>query len=238
MAEGVQDSTKVPAVLQGDKQFAEPASPPPAARVGVGLIAIALILPLLGGYLLLWVTSVGSVIAIIASTILLTSLLLAIDAHRLGNVDPTGRRWPSAWVLFLALCAVWVLFYPDAFFRRRHFIRPNLGLSAILVVMFFVGGPLVRYFSLPVELPECDSREVIYLVEQGLDKLAISNRIQSIDGHHEIGFEFEPERRLGQCVAHTADGDIPINYYVKWRDTGHAGIEIGIMDFPATPAKQ
>ncbi len=89
-----------------------------------------------------------------------------------------------------------------------------------------------------MELPECDSREVVYLVEQGLDKLAISNRIQSIDGHHEVLFEIAPERRTGQCVAHTADGDIPINYYVKWRDPSHATIEIGILDFPAKAAKK
>jgi hypothetical protein len=228
MAEGVQDGTKGPAVLQSDKGLAESVAPARGTRVGVGLVSVALILPLLAGYILLRITSINSIFAIGFSTVFLTSILLAIDAYRLGNVDPTGRRWPAAWVLFLAMCAVWILFYPDAFFRRRHFTRPNFGFSAILVVLFFVCGPLTKYAMTPQELPECDSLEVARLVELSLDKMAIADKIFSIDGFREIGYEFEPERRHGQCMAHTSEGDTKIDYSVEWRDRAAGAYELVI----------
>lgn len=116
-----------------DENRTESPAPPRSGRLGVGLVAVALILPVLAGVVLLFVASFGLALAISAATVLVSSILVAIDARRLGNVDLMGRQRESAGVLFLGMCLLWIIVYPLAFFRRRHFGGPNLAIPAILL---------------------------------------------------------------------------------------------------------
>ena len=112
--------------------------PPHPRHVGIGLAVVALVLPVLSGSVLLFVTSFAPALAISAGTVIVSSLLLAIDAGRLGRIDLKGRQQGSAVLLFFGMCLLWILGYPIAFFRRRHFGEPNLGIPAILVAVFFL----------------------------------------------------------------------------------------------------
>src|SRR3954465_1532363 len=124
-----------------DESPVECLEPAPSVRAGIGLAALALLLPVLAGSVLFFVTSAGVAFGISLGTVFLSALLLAIDARRLGNVDLDGRRRESATALFAGMIALWIVFYPLVFFRRRHFGGPNLGVVAILVALFFVAGP-------------------------------------------------------------------------------------------------
>src|SRR5262245_30761905 len=105
----------------GDENLSEAPEPLRSPRIGPALPVAALILPVVAGSVLLFVTSFGLVLAISAATVVGSSLLMAIDASRLGRTDLKGRRRESPAVLFLGMCLLWIVVYPLAFFRRRHF---------------------------------------------------------------------------------------------------------------------
>ena len=127
--------------------------PPDRRHVGMGLAVAALVLPVLSGIVLLLVTSFVAALAIALGTVLVSSLLLAIDARRLGRIDLKGRSQGSEVMLFVGMCLVWIVGYPIAFFRRRLFGGPNLGIPSLLVALFFVGAPLLQMVLVPPALP-------------------------------------------------------------------------------------
>jgi hypothetical protein len=212
----------------GDQILSELPEPPRPPRTGLALPVAALILPIVAGSVLLFVTSFAPALAISAATVLGSSLLLAIDAGRLGRTDLKGRRRESATLLFLGMCLLWIVVYPLAFFRRRHFGGPNLAIPALLVALFFVGGPLLRAVLVPPSLPACDSPEVMQLLDQALRGTAAGSKVQRIDGHREIGYDRVADRRQGQCVVHTVGGDLVVNYLVQWRDRDRGLFEVRI----------
>ena len=134
----------------------------------LGLVSVALVLPALSGVLLFFVTSLPIAIGISVVTVVATAALVAIDAHRLGRVDLKGSVRESVGVLFLGMCLFWIFVYPLAFFRRRSFGGPNLGVVAIGVALFFAGGPFVSSLLIPRRLPSCSSAEVVKGLEQAI----------------------------------------------------------------------
>ena len=100
-------------------------------------------------------TSFGVSLAVSAATVLLTAILLAIDAHRLNTVEPNKQKGESAGLLLLGMIALWIVFYPFAYFRRRRFGGPNLAIPSILVVLFFLLSPIARSLLFPPGLPAC-----------------------------------------------------------------------------------
>ena len=71
--------------------------------------------------------------ALLIASVVVTSFLLCIDATRLGPVDRDGVRRTSAGALLIGGILLWIVFYPLAFFRRRHYCGPNLGPPSLLV---------------------------------------------------------------------------------------------------------
>jgi hypothetical protein len=202
-----------------------PLRPP---QIGLALPVAALVLPVVAGSVLLFVTSSGLTLAISAAAVVGSSLLMAIDAGRLGRTDLKGRQRESAGLLFLGMCLLWIVVYPLAFFRRRHFSGPSLAIPALLVALFFVGGPLLRAVLVPPGLPACDSPEVVQLLNQVIRSTPAGARARSIDGHREVSYERVADRRQGQCVVHTDGGDIVVNYLVQWRDRAKGLFEVRI----------
>ena len=198
-------------------------APKPASN---GLVAAALVLPVLAGVALMVITSVGPAIAVSAATVLATSILVALDARRLGRVDLKGKRRESAGALLLVMCALWILAYPIAFFRRRHFGGPNLTVPAVLVALFFLGGPILRSVLLPPPLPTCDSGDVVKLVDQVIRTTALGTKAKSIDGHREIRYDSAAGVRHGECVVHSEGPDVVVQFLVKWRDREKAIFEV------------
>jgi hypothetical protein len=223
-----------------DESRVEPPAPPRPGRVGIGLVAVALTLPVLAGVVLLFVTSFGLALAISSATVLMTSLLVAIDAGRLGNVDLMGRQRESAGFLFLGMCLLWIVVYPFAFFRRRHFEGPNLAIPATLVALFFAVGPILRAVLIPPELPSCTSREVVQLLDQVIHGTPVGLKARSIDGHREVSYDREAGRRHGECIVHTDGGDIVVNYFVQWRDRAKGQFEVRIPppDLPSCTSRE
>jgi hypothetical protein len=224
-----------------EESFTEfPPEPRPPQQIGIGLAVAALVLPLLTGCVLFFVTDLVSSMALSGATVLVTALLLSIDAGRLGSVDLEGQPRISAGALFFGMVLLWIVFYPFAFFRRSHFGGPNLGVPSILVALFFVGVPMLPALLIPPTLPACDSREVVQLLDQMIRGTPLGKISKSIDGHHEIGTDPKGNRRNGECVAHTHNADIVVKYVVEWKDraNGQYQVRIPLADLPACTSGQ
>jgi hypothetical protein len=184
------------------------------------LAVAALILPLLGLGLMLafrsdsWAVQMG----LSCGTLFLTAVLLTIDAAMLGTTDLKGTRRASAGALFAGMILLWIVCYPVAYFRRRHFGRPNLGPLAILVALFFVAVPIVQDFLRFGVLggpPSCTSSEVVSMVNDLIRKSAMGLTVQSISGHKEISYDAKNEVRKGECQVKTQTETIRVTYSVK-----------------------
>jgi hypothetical protein len=216
-------------MADNDENLTECRETPDPDEVGIGHAVVALILPLLAGGVLLFVTSLGLALVISGSTVLVSSILLGLDARHLGNIDPSGRRRMSADFLFVMMLLLWLVFYPLAFFRRRHFGGPNLAIPAILVALFFGFGPALRWMLIPPGLPSCTSQEVVQLLEQLIHGMPVGATVKSIDGHRDVGYDREANCRQGQCVMHTNGADIVVNYRVEWRDRDKRQFQVRIL---------
>ena len=210
----------------------ESTGPPAKPRLGLGLVGIALILPVLSGVLLCFVTSFPFALSISAATVIATAALVAIDASRLGKVDLKGRQRESASLLFVGMCLLWIVVYPVAFFRRSAFSSPNLGFVALIVAAFFLGGPFVASMVLPARLPSCSSTEVVKVLEEVIRSTPIGATAKSIDGHRELSYDRSANVRHGECVAHTESGDLPVKFIVEWQDRAKGLFQVQILASP------
>jgi RNase P protein component len=229
-------------IFELDEGPHEPVKPPPAPvrRVGNGLVAIALALPIVGSIPLFFVTDFGLALGISGAVVLVTSILVAIDAHRVENAGLAVRSNDSAIILFLGMCLLWIAIFPYAFFRRRKFVRPDLFLPATLVAMFFGGAPMLYAVLVKPGLPSCTSQQVVELLEQLIRKSAVGGTVSSIDGHREISYDRVQDRRTGQCVAHIGGKDIVVNYTVEWldRQNNQFAVKIPPPDLPSCTSQE
>ena len=200
-----------------------------SSRTGLGLVGIALILPVLSGAVLFFVTSFWLVLGISAATVIASGAFVAIDARRLGNVDLEGRVRESAGFLFVGMCLLWIVVFPIAFFRRRHFGGPNLGFLSVVVAAFFVGGPFLYSVLIPPRLPSCRSLEVAKLLEQVIRSTTVGATTKSIDGHRELSCDPDVNVRQGECVAHTDADDIQVKFVVEWQDRNKGLFQVRIV---------
>jgi hypothetical protein len=217
---------------EADEKHTESAELPPSPQSGVGLVAVALILPVLTGAILFFVTSFGLALGISAATVIASATLVAVDARRLGNVDLKGRVRESAGLLFVAMCLLWIVVYPLAFFRRRHFCGPNLAIPAVLVAVFFAVGPSLYYVFVPAGLPSCTSPEVVQLLDQVIRSTPVGANLKSIDGHRELSYDRDANVRHGECVAHTDAGEIPVKFIVEWQDRNKGLFQVRTVTTP------
>ncbi len=198
-------------------------------------VVLALLLPLITSCaaFVINVESVPVALAMSLGTVVATAVLLAIDAAVMGTVDLKGRDRVSYGPLFLGVVLLWIVFYPVAFFRRRHFGRPNLGVLAILVTAFFVGAPTVaERLNRPVELPLCTSPEITRMVEtlvKGNANLAITR----VDGFRETKFDRAAQIRHGECKVHQRERPpLVLLYRVQWIDKARGQYVVSTEEAP------
>jgi hypothetical protein len=210
----------------GEENVTEPTFTPRSTQAGMGLAAAALCTPVVAGIVLFFVTSFVPALAISAATVLITAILLAIDAHRLGKVNTTAVNPDSPWLLFLGMILLWIFCYPYTFFRRKRFGGPNLTVPAVLVALFFFLGPLAAALLVPPGLPGCTSPEVVQVLDRAIHQIPLGAQVKSIDGHREISYDRANDRRRGECVLHTGAEDIVLEFTVGWRDRARAEFEV------------
>ena len=87
----------------------------------------------------------SSLSAIGIGTILLTAILIAVEANQLGvgtdnDVDAKGtkRSGPVAWFVFAIF--LWIAAYPAYLYNRSRYGAKNLVVGAILVTLVFVAS--------------------------------------------------------------------------------------------------
>ncbi|MFN6106452.1 MAG: hypothetical protein ACK5EA_18625, partial [Planctomycetaceae bacterium] len=145
---------------------------------------MALLLPVVAGVLMCF-TPGWVAFAIAAATVVVTALLMALDANRLGRLDRSGRERESPFLLLAGMLLLWIVVFPLAVFRRSAFTKPNLGLVALLVTVFFLVAPLVASLLSATQLPACTSPEVVQVLDQVLRSTSAVAAAKTIDGHRE-----------------------------------------------------
>ena len=137
-------------------------------------------------------------------------------------------------ILFAGMCLCWLVVFPLSFARRKHFGGPDLTIIALCVAIYFFGAPFVSLVNVVVDLPTCNSPEVVRVLEKVIRGLPIGANANSIDGHVELKFDRKAETRFGQCVVHTDTGDIDVKYLVQWLDRDKRKFVVKIpVDLPS-----
>ncbi len=183
-----------------------------------GWMWLALAIPVVAGVALCFAPTVAVAYSISIPAVVLSAACVAIDAYRLGNVDLKGMTRESPWVLFLGMCAFWVVIYPIAYFRRRQFGGPQLGFYSLGTAAFFMGAPLLAPFVLPRSLPGCAAAESVKLLDQIVRTTSLGPILTAIDGHREVRFDAATGQRECACVVHSTVGEIPGKYIIEWQD--------------------
>lgn len=70
----------------------------------------------------------------------------------------------------------------------------------------------------PLDLPACDSQEVLEGLQAILKNLPNASEIESIDELQQVRFERSNLRRLGKATVHGKAGSQPMFYTVEWND--------------------
>jgi hypothetical protein len=201
---------------------------PSVPSAGVGLAGVALVAPVVAGAALFFVTSFYVSLGINGATVLVTSILLCVDAFRLARKDPSVRYGGGWEALFIGMIFIWIIGFPFAFYRRSRFAKPNLTIPAIAVALFFAGGPFLYRLLVPPDLPACTSAEVAQVVDRIVRQSSLGPSVKSIDGFRELSFDREATERHGQCVVHTDAQEIEVKYLVRWMDRSTRQFEVRI----------
>jgi hypothetical protein len=220
-----------------DPEFALPNLKIKASGPGESLPVLALLLPLVALCIVLVgnFESFGVNFAIGGVMVVLTAILLAIDAAYLGTTDLKGKSQSGPGSLFAGIVLLWIVGYPYAYFRRRSFGKPNLGPLAVLVAVIYLGGPFVKEFLLDGFLlgdgpPSCTRPEVVRLVDDTIRKSVLGPSVKSISGHREISYQAETKTRKGECVVETLTGRQTMSFTVKWLDADKRMFQVQIGD--------
>src|SRR5262249_13294922 len=154
----------------------------------------------------------GLGVALDLGTVAVTALVLAVDAAVLGTTDLRGTRRAGPVALFFGILLFWILCYPVAFFRRRHFGRANFGPLALMVVALSFAVQFLydssRFGVAAGDVPPCTSREVVGMVADMIRTGPIGPSVQSISGHKESSYDPANQVRRGQCTVKTQTGTI------------------------------
>jgi len=193
---------------------------------------ILLVLPLLGAIGIYFSGTLGwnesATLAIALGSVVLSSVLIGIDAAILKLGDKTGkergffnlnRAGPISWTL--GAIVLWVVFYPLYMRWRSNKLERRLGVPALFVTAAFLAAGFVA----PPGLPQVDSPEVIRLVEQamresaGLKQVVDAGLLQPrLLEPAETSFDMHAQKRTARAQVKTALGTETVHFTVQWHD--------------------
>ena len=163
--------------------------------------------------------------------VVFTSILICIDATRLGPRRSGGAASIGPAGLLLGGILLWIVFYPLAFFRRRRYGGPNFGPASVLIALVFLGLPIGFPLLGPQELPACDSSDVKQLlVEIVRDSPDFKQRPLHLDGHRETRFDQEKQIRYGECMLHVNNETTALTFAVSWEDRSRRTFLVQVLD--------
>lgn len=185
------------------------------ARAGLPLAILALAIPTATGIAWLLGWGVAHRLEVSMATLLASTILVTWDAARLGRRDCSGVEHESPGLLFVGMLALWVIVYPSAYFRRRHFGGPNLGPLALVAAALFVGVPLVSLgMAIAGRPPACTSPDVTIKVEE-LAAQFYGDDLKSVAEFSEQSFDEAAHVRRGRCIALTDTGPEELEFQVE-----------------------
>jgi hypothetical protein len=211
-------------------------------RGGETLAVLALLIPLIG--MVLPAGALATSLLLSTGTVMLTTILLCMDAASMGTIDRYGNRQMSVTGLFFGMVLLWIVFYPLAYFRRRHFGRPNLGPLAILVAGIFILVPFFKERPFDHFLggaashrpPACNHPDVKALVEDLIRKTPIVANVKSISDYREIRYDEVRKMRVGKCLVKTFQGErINVYYNVSWIGQERRSFQVRIEEAQPEP---
>jgi hypothetical protein len=208
---------------------------------GETLAVLALLIPLIS--MVVPATTMATSLWLGIGTVMLTTILLSIDAASMGTIDRHGNRQMTVTGLFFGMILLWIVFYPLAYFRRRHFGRPNLGPLALLVagifflVPFFKDRPLDDFLGgAGHKPPACTHPDVKALVEDLIRKTPIVANVKSVSDHKEIRYDEVRNMRVGKCLVRTFQGErITVYYNVSWIGQERRSFQVQIEEAQPEP---
>jgi len=184
-----------------------------------GIAMAALILPVVAGSLLFFVSSTAQAIAISYGTIAITTILLAIDAGRFRVQLPGERKHETPTFVFLAgMLLFWGIGYPVVYYLRGKIVRPRLMWASIVVVIYFSLGPFLYAFLMPPTLPACTSDIVVNTLLNAVKNGPGGKFVKLIDQFEELSFDPKLQIRHGRCLQHLENADTELKYQVTWLD--------------------
>lgn len=202
-------------------------------KKGIILPVIALILPVFAGFSFVIANQSFETVAVLSACVVVTtSILMLCDALINCSNDGQGkRRNYVSYLVFLIMCFFWFLGYPLAFFRRRHFGGPGLGIPSVLVVLFFLGFPLVASYITGTKprLPSCDSTEVIELLERIISSSAIGQKKPVLHGYQTVAYDNIIDRSTGKFFVNNGINEVEIRFFVEWLDRNKGKFQVRIQ---------
>ncbi|MEM6469015.1 MAG: rhomboid family intramembrane serine protease [Planctomycetota bacterium] len=103
-------------------------------------------------------------------------------------------------------------------------------------VIALAGGAvsLLWAFSLPnstytASPPRCTDPKVVRLLEQMIRSTPLSMKLRSIGSHRELSYDSDKAVRQGECVAHTDEGPVTVQFVVEWQDSSERRFQVRIL---------
>jgi hypothetical protein len=213
----------------------EPAQP----RPGDGLAVTALLMPLAMGTLQpFFLPSLNATLAVTFAMVLNTATLLAADVSRLRRWDKVKGYSSSPALTFMGVLLLWIIFYPLAFFERRKFGCPNFGPASIGSAVASLLLPFVILELRGPQLPACDNKEIIQLVDQLIRTEFPDARVDGSIAHREVQFDSENQVRTGTCVVRIDSKPISIPYRILWQDNSQRLCIVNLAILPTCNSPQ
>jgi len=127
--------------------------------LGFLMVIIPLLSSLLQWYWFLYFDLVQDMtdylLAVMISTILLTTILATIDSHRIGLKIKIYKRkeiYGGSFLKFFVFLLLWIYSYPVYLFRRKNYGSRNLLYPMIFTLLIFIFSSVYLYYTVQIRL--------------------------------------------------------------------------------------
>ena len=197
---------------------------------GIVLPVIALILPVFFGISFAIFNQAVEVARVMGyALVIVTTVLMAWDSFNLGETDVHGKKRTNTLFLTLMLL-LWPLGFVLAFFRRRHFGGPNLGIPAFLVILFLCGFPVCVSVinSNKPSLPTCDGLEVVNILVNYISSLPIGQKKPILHSYQMVNYNSITDCKRGKFFIKNENVEHEIYFVVEWLNRNEGKYQVRV----------